>query len=192
MISVIKHSSTTASNNSSIFSVEFLRSSHPAIGLHRKSLVNTWKLFNCLISSVWRRRGLNTWMFKESTALRSRVFPKRHWACYKDSLMHGRYWTMLDGCFISFYWLNIISKLANLNVCEHFGSTLFNSCHHWRSDLDRPNQTLGFLSKTKNRVLFLTLNELKDLLKVLQSFFLRRWGLLKLFLDRALQLLNNN
>jgi hypothetical protein len=106
--------------------------------------------------------------------------------------MHGRYWTVLDGRFINFYWLNIVSKLANLNVCENFGSTLFNSCHHWRSDLDRPNKTLGFLSKTKNRVLFLTLNKLKDLLKVLQSFFLRRWGLLKFFLDRALQLLNND
>jgi hypothetical protein len=98
---------------------------------------------------------------------------------------------MLSCSFISVQWLNIVSKLANLNVSEHFLSTLFYSCHHWRSDFDGPNQALRLFSKSENRVLFLALYELEDLLKVLQSFFLCSRRPLKFFLVRALFLLNN-
>ena len=86
--------------------------------------------------------------------------------------MHVRYRTMLSSSLISLH--NIVSKLANLNVSEHFRSTLlFNSGDHGRGDLDGPDQAaaLGRLAKDCG-VLFLALYELKHLLQVLQSFIL--------------------
>ena len=47
----------------SIFTVELLRGRHPAVGFKGDGLVNTWKLFNSLISSIRRRRCLNPRVF---------------------------------------------------------------------------------------------------------------------------------